>query len=256
MSAPTTDTAASTATRGPGERLGEIVIPRRFNGPRDSANGGYACGAVARFVGEPAEITLRLPPPLERPLAVEAGEGGAVRLLAGDAVVAEGRPLDAVAAEPPVRPSFDEATAATTNHPFLGESHQLSNCFVCGPERGASGDGLGVTFGALPGHEEIGSAPFAPDASVATGGVVHPEVVWAALDCPSYAPSMWGTDRMCLLGRLSAQRERDVRAGERLAAVGWSLRSDGRKHETASALLDSDGGVVARARATWIELRG
>ena len=33
------------------ELLGEVVIGRRFNGPAASANGGYACGSFARFVG-------------------------------------------------------------------------------------------------------------------------------------------------------------------------------------------------------------
>ncbi|HEX6117521.1 MAG TPA: hypothetical protein VFY99_10500 [Solirubrobacterales bacterium] len=240
-----------------GERLGELVIGRRFNGPETSANGGYACGALARFVGEPAEITLRLPPPLETPLAVHAAEDGdGARLLDGDAVVAEGRPVGAVDAEPPVLPSFDEAVAATASHPWLGTRHMLSDCFVCGPERGRHADGLGVTFGALAGDEEIGAAPFVPDETVAVDGIVRPEVVWAALDCPSYAPSIWRVSGLALLGRLTAQRERDVRAGERLAAVGWSLGAEGRKHETASALVDVDGAVVARARATWIELRG
>ena len=40
-----------------------IVIDRRFRGPAESGNGGYACGVFAR--GEEAEVTLRLPPPLE-----------------------------------------------------------------------------------------------------------------------------------------------------------------------------------------------
>jgi hypothetical protein len=133
----------------------------------------------------------------------------------------------------------------------------LSDCFVCGPERGRTGDGLGLTFGTLAGRDDVGSAPFAPDGSVADAdGIVRSEVVWAALDCPSYAPSIWRADGLALLGRLAAVREREVRAGERLAAVGWTLGAEGRKHSTASALVDEDGRVVARARATWIELRG
>jgi hypothetical protein len=35
-----------------------LVIPARFNGPPRSANGGIACGAVARFVDGPAEVAL------------------------------------------------------------------------------------------------------------------------------------------------------------------------------------------------------
>jgi len=47
-----------------------ITIARRFRGPEASGNGGYTCGLVAGFLEGEAEVTLRRPPPLERPLAV------------------------------------------------------------------------------------------------------------------------------------------------------------------------------------------
>ena len=65
-----------------------LRFERRYRGPQDSANGGYAAGALARHAGGTAEVTLRLPPPLERDLAVEERDG-AIVLLDGDAVVAE-----------------------------------------------------------------------------------------------------------------------------------------------------------------------
>ena len=53
-----------------------VRIERRFRGPDESGNGGYSCGILGRMIGSPAEVTLRLPPPLERPLDVFAdGEG-------------------------------------------------------------------------------------------------------------------------------------------------------------------------------------
>ena len=48
--------------------LETVTIDRRFRGPLRSANGGYACGLLGSRVGPAAEVTLRLPPPLERPL--------------------------------------------------------------------------------------------------------------------------------------------------------------------------------------------
>jgi hypothetical protein len=57
----------------------ECEIERRYNGPAGSANGGYTCGLVARLVGGPcAEVTLRRPPPLGRPLRVGRKDGGRV----------------------------------------------------------------------------------------------------------------------------------------------------------------------------------
>ncbi len=59
----------------------EITFPRHFRGPLTSANGGYACGRLAAFVdADEVEVTLRLPPPLDRPLAVEHdGDGVSAR---------------------------------------------------------------------------------------------------------------------------------------------------------------------------------
>ena len=68
-----------------------ITIDRRYRGPLHSGNGGYTAGRLAAFVDGPAEVTLRLPPPLDRPLAV-AEEDGRVLLLDGEALVAEARP--------------------------------------------------------------------------------------------------------------------------------------------------------------------
>jgi len=55
-----------------------VTIDRRFRGPSDSGNGGYVCGVVAALVGGPAEVTLRSPPPLDRPSA-RAAFGGVQR---------------------------------------------------------------------------------------------------------------------------------------------------------------------------------
>src|SRR5206468_12550645 len=89
-----------------------LTIDPRFNGPPDSGNGGYSCGRLARFVDADAvEVTLRLPPPIGRPMRIEHGDDGAARMLDGDALVAEARParlpLDA---PPPV--SASEAAEA------------------------------------------------------------------------------------------------------------------------------------------------
>jgi len=48
-----------------------IVIERRFHGPPGSGHGGYTCGLVAREMEGAAQVLLRSPPPLERPLTLE-----------------------------------------------------------------------------------------------------------------------------------------------------------------------------------------
>ncbi|WP_198168108.1 hypothetical protein [Herbidospora yilanensis] len=84
---------------------------------------------------------------------------------------------------------------------------------------------------------------------------MRPEILGAALDCVGYPPFAQGTGVIALLGTMEARIGREVRAGERLVAVGWPLGSSGRKLFSASALLSADE-VVASARATWITVPG
>ena len=75
----------------PGAVSESFTIARRFRGPESSGNGGYTCGLVAGFVDGDAEVTLRRPPPLDRPLAVSR-EGSRVLVHDGPDLIAEGVP--------------------------------------------------------------------------------------------------------------------------------------------------------------------
>lgn len=234
--------------------LDTLVLDPRFNGPPGSANGGYACGAVGELVDGPAEVTLLSPPPLGTPMGVRFRPEGVVELTGRHGVtIARAWPVDGVDVEPPVRPSLADAREASRRHPGHGRDGLLSTCYVCGSRRH---DGLGIHFGPLRGHAGVTASVFLPDATVPNrDGVVAPDMVWAALDCPSYTPPLWDWDRPSLLARLAVERLDSVAVGEPVVAVGWHLASDGRKHHTASALLSPEGDVLARARALWITLR-
>ena len=67
-----------------------ITIPRRFNGPPHSGNGGYVCGRLASYLDGPASVRLRVPPPLERELRVETTIGERC-VVAAWAIGVEGR---------------------------------------------------------------------------------------------------------------------------------------------------------------------
>src|SRR4051812_2672719 len=111
--------------------MSELVVEHRFRGPAASGNGGYTAGRIAAFVDAPAvEVTLRLPPPLDRPLqVVRVGESVEVR--DGEALVAEARP-SVVEVEPPRRVGIAEALAAEQQYAGA-EEHAFPECFVCGP---------------------------------------------------------------------------------------------------------------------------
>ena len=70
--------------------LESLSISSRFNGPLESGNGGYSSGVIAGFLEGSAEVSLRRPVPLDTPLDLVRREDGGVRVLDGEALVAEG----------------------------------------------------------------------------------------------------------------------------------------------------------------------
>ena len=136
------------------------------------------------------------------------------------------------------------------------EGHWFDTCFVCGPSR-AEGDGLRMFPGALHGEARFATV-FRPDASLADDeGRVRPEIVWAALDCPTSAPiADWHNERPpSVLARLAARIDAPLHAGREYLSLAWPLGEDGRKRSAAAALYDDDGAPVAVSRALWIELK-
>ena len=224
--------------------LADVVIDQRFHGPPDSANGGYTCGLLGREIDGPAEVTLRVPPPLGRPLRVLRRDDG-VALLDGETLVAEARPA-ALELDVPAPVSVEESRAAAARYPWRGR-HPYPTCFVCGPDRD---DGLAIYPGPVDGRE-LFAAPWTPEGS----GEVAPELVWAAIDCPSgIVTDLFGGVGRMLLGRLTAELRVPVRAGEPHVVQAWTLERDGRKLHTASALFTATGELAAAARAVWIEV--
>jgi len=217
----------------------QIVLPRLYRGPLTSANGGYACGRLAAFVGaDEVEVTLRLPPPLDRRLAVERDDGRA-RLLDGDALVAEARPAP-VEVDPPAPVTVEGAAAARERH-VRDWSPDFGECYVCG----VRDDGLDVRVGPVAGREPLHAAPVA----LREAG---PEFVWAAIDCPgAYAVGAEGRGDI-VLGRMTARIDRVPVAEEELVVTGWPLGEDGRKLYAGTALFTAAGELLALARQTWI----
>jgi acyl-coenzyme A thioesterase PaaI-like protein len=232
----------------------EVVIERRFRGPPDSGNGGYSCGLLANFVApRSAEVTLRLPPPLDRPLSVRAGGGAGATMRDGEALVAEAEPIDGLELELPDPVGVEEAAAARHDSP-LHRRHPFAGCFVCGPERGPR-DGLGIVCGPI--GADLVAAPWEVDDSVPVeDGEVAAEIVWAALDCPGGLSGMLVPEvGTCVLGRLAARIDEPIRPGSACVAVGWPIDREGRKVRAGSAIFSDRGELLAHARATWIELR-
>src|SRR5690349_21749414 len=138
-----------------------VVIERRFRGPPDSGQGGYSCGLVAeRFDSDCATVTLRKPPPLERPLTIEDG-----RLLDGDVLIAEGG-LDELELEVPDAVPLDVARHGSA-HAFWDEHvHPFPGCFGCGPER-SQDEAVAIWMGRARDGERLMAGVWTPSSDFA-----------------------------------------------------------------------------------------
>jgi hypothetical protein len=211
-----------------------MIVPARFNGPPGSGNGGYCAGVFAG--GDPCEVTLRLPPPLDTPLR---RDGGTVRTADGQ-VVAEVAPVDRFATVvPPV--GYDAAVGASARYPGFTD-HPFPTCYVCGPHHP---DGLRIFPGVLP--DATTAAPWT------VPGGVSPATVWAALDCPG-GWAVLAPGRRYVLGRIAVLAHRMPAAGDRCVVRGALDTVDGRKALAYTTLYAPDGAELARARATWIRI--
>lgn len=241
----------------PSEGSGTVTIAGRFHGPPGSGNGGYTCGLAAGALGPgPARVRLRVPPPLDRPLAVERRDGAAV-LLDGDVVVAEVRPTR-VDLELPAPVDLATATAALDRFDVDGyrAAHAFPTCFTCGPSR-APGEGLRIFPAPIEGRDGLVASPWSPDRSLAGhDGLVRPEMLWAALDCPGGLAWITGTPPTgpAVLGQLAVSVDRRPAPGDRLVVAGWRIGADGRKCHAGTALWAEDGELLAVGAAVWVVL--
>jgi hypothetical protein len=233
-----------------------LVIPARFCGPPGSGNGGYVCGRIAAYMDGPVTVTLRRPPPLATPMAVEGDGDGSVRIHHGLALIAEA----AFATGRPELGSPEDAVSMAEAHTAAGRSRYYADpvfpyCFVCGTGRGP-GDGLRIFPGPVA-DRRLWAAPWTPDPSVTGGdGRVRPEVVWAALDCPSGIAAGEAADlapdTTMLLGQMTASVTALPAAGDQCRVIAWPGERDGRRLLAGSALLGPGSQVLATASSVWI----
>ena len=232
-----------------------LVIPSRFCGPPGSGNGGYACGRIAAYADGPVTVTLRRPPPLATPMAVGLDGDGALRVRDGSTLIAEAAPSPgSPAVEVPGPVGAAEAHAVAGSASYYADP-VFPDCFVCGMGRGP-GDGLRIFPGPLAGRP-LWAAPWTPDPSVAgADGKARPEIVWAALDCPSGIAAAEAAglapDTAVLLGRMTASLTALPAAGDRCLVTAWPDGRDGRKLAAGSALTGPGGTVLVAARTVWL----
>jgi len=245
--------------------MSELLVPRRFCGPTSSGNGGWTAGALAALLDHDGpddhaaawptvRVTLRRPPPLDVPMPVS---GGVATSEQGEVAAAEVVADELTAVEPV---SWGAATDAAATYPGL-TSHPFPTCFACGTGR-EEGDGLRIFPGPVEDDSEGRTrvaAPWTPHPSVAEDFHTYGDdvrrasiaVMWAALDCVGgWAGDL--TERLMVLGRITARVDTLPVIGEPHVVVGGACGSEGRKTFTAASLYDADGRVVGAAEHVWI----
>ncbi|MEU3554838.1 hypothetical protein [Streptomyces fragilis] len=224
-----------------------------FHGPPASANGGYACGTLAGLAEAaghltgPAAVTLHLPVPLDTPLEYRvAGRRG--HAWHGEDVVAS---VASAHGEIPDPAPVTVEQAGRAQAAFDGSGHPFPTCFACGTQR--PGTGLGLRPGPVEGRPYTVACTWTPAPwSAGSDGLVPPEIVWSALDCPGG----WTTDpvrRPRLLGRMTAEIRALPPAGQTCVVVAELERTEERTALNTTALYDGrTGTLLAKASALWI----
>src|SRR5690606_34023609 len=134
-----------------------------------------------------------------------------------------------------------EAAEARAGYPWR-HGHPWPSCFVCGTGR-SPGDGLCIDPGPVSVGgvltEDLFATVWVPAEDLAgDDGLVAPEFVWSALDCPSGIAvlSRPGVGP-AVLGRLTAEQVAPVHAGRAYVVACWPISSEGRKHLGAAVLV-------------------
>jgi len=231
----------------------EVIVARQFRGPPNSGNGGYVCGLLGKEIAGPASVVLRALIPLDTPLDLDVGKKS-VRLLGRDGtLIAEATRAEVDLPDPPVAPTLKQAHAAGARCPVI-EAPFHPPCFTCSSAR-QDGDGLRILPGQVEGAAagEIACVWTPHKAFARHDGLIPPEIVWAALDCPGSLAWIVKTGMGGgLLGTMTAEVTILPRAGQPTVVTAWPIEQNGRKFIAGVALFDEHGRVMARGTQIWI----
>ena len=202
-------------------------------------------------------MSLRTPPPLDTPARGRArrrARGAARRRHAGR----RGRRRPSCSSTCPTPVPRDEVAAARGGRPRALDRPSTRSPPASSAARSASpATGCGIFPAALPGRDGLFGACWTPDEQDGDGdGCVRPELVWAALDCPTSAP-------VGELRRGAADGAREPGGPARLPGAGGRAAHDpvvgprggGAQAPGRRRALRLGGILTCASRALWIELR-
>ncbi|MFD9409173.1 hypothetical protein ACFWBN_19425 [Streptomyces sp. NPDC059989] len=233
-----------------------ITVPEHLQGYPGVAFGGYVAGVLAgRAAAESVRVDFRRPVPTGSAVRLAATPEGGCALTDGELLLAAAAPA-AFAGEAPAAPSWAQAEAAAEAYRAAPPDVSV-DCFGCGLDR-TPATGLRLHCGPVPGRRELVATAWTPGAELAgADGLLPPELVWGALDCPGNAAGRLLDDRKAgsVTAALTARLLRPVPVGRGLVSYAWLLSSSGRKYSVGTALATADGELCAVGEALWVEPR-
>ncbi|MCX4630036.1 hotdog fold domain-containing protein [Streptomyces sp. NBC_01443] len=232
-----------------------ITVPAHLCGYPGVAFGGYVAGVLAaRAAAETVRVDFRRPVPTDAPVRLAPTADGGVRLVDGELLLAAATPADP-AVEAPEPPSWEQARAAADAY-RAAPPDGMVDCFGCGLHR-TPATGLRLHCGPVPGSALVAAAWTPGPGLGGADGLLPPELVWGALDCPGNAAGRLLDDRRAgaVTAALTARLLRPVPVGAGLVSYAWLLGSEGRKYRVGTALATAGGDLCAVGEALWVEPR-
>ncbi|MFC9298977.1 hypothetical protein ACFTWH_32055 [Streptomyces sp. NPDC057011] len=233
-----------------------ITVPERLHGYPGVAFGGYVAGVLAaRSAAQSVRVDFRRPVPTGSAVRIAATPDGGCALSDGELLLAAAVPA-AFAGEAPAAPSWAQAEAAAAAYRAAPPDGQ-TDCFGCGLDR-TPATGLRLHCGPVPDGRGLVATAWTPGAELAgADGLLPPELVWGALDCPGNAAGRFldGRKAGAVTAALTARLLRPVPVGEGLVSYSWLLSASGRKYGVGTALATAGGELCAVGEALWVEPR-
>lgn len=232
-----------------------LTVPAHLCGYPGVAFGGYVAGVLAgRATAKTVRVDFRRPVPTGAPVLLTGRADGGVELADGETLLATAMPAE-LRTDVRDAPSWAAASAAADAY-RAAPPDGSTDCFGCGLDRTAA-TGLRLHCGLVPGTGMVATA-WTPSTELGgPDGLLPPELVWGALDCPGNAAGrlLGGRPAGAVTAALTARLLRPVPVGEGLVTYSWLLGSEGRKYTVATALAAASGDLCAFAEALWVQPR-
>ncbi len=233
------------------QQIDTLIIEPLYNGPPQSANGGYLIGLLGKYLEGSYMSRLFAPPPLDTPMRIMRNEDGSVDVYDGNQIIAHAE--QAIFEKPELpQSSMEEAAKGARKYVGLDLTYKYHHCFVCGMARPIA-DGLHIYAGPI--DSSTFGAPWYPlKLHADKEGMILPEFIIGALDCPAGIACMGSPPKLLILGSMWVNIVANAPTGIDYFILSACEKVEGRKHYGSSILYDTNQRLIAYSKSIWISI--